>query len=126
MKVLKTYSWKNGIDILKKRYPKEFQEIIDAIEHVNSEKHRTKQSKEKTRQFKMLFSPSQLNKTILDNYLYKRGWKKPKVMLDKEGHFIEGDGVKNRVGLEIQFGKYAFTGWDIFGKMVIATHSSFK
>lgn len=29
------------------------------------------------------------------------------------------DGVKNRVGLEIQFGKYAFMGYDIFSKMII-------
>jgi len=29
------------------------------------------------------------------------------------------DGIKNRVGLEIQFGKYAFMGYDIFSKMVI-------
>jgi hypothetical protein len=29
------------------------------------------------------------------------------------------DGLKNRVGLEIQFGKYAFMGYDIFSKMPI-------
>jgi hypothetical protein len=29
------------------------------------------------------------------------------------------DGIKNRVGLEIQFGKYAFMGYDIFSKMPI-------
>ena len=29
------------------------------------------------------------------------------------------DGIKNKVGLEIQFGKYAFMGYDIFSKMVI-------
>lgn len=33
--------------------------------------------------------------------------------------FIEGDGVKNGLGLEVQFGKYAFLGWDVFGKMPI-------
>ena len=29
------------------------------------------------------------------------------------------DGIKNKVGLEIQFGKYAFMGYDIFSKMII-------
>ena len=29
------------------------------------------------------------------------------------------DGMKNKVGLEIQFGKYAFMGYDIFSKMII-------
>ena len=51
--------------------------------------------------------------------LYKKGWTKPKIKFDRPGSFIEGDGVKNDVGLEVQFGKYAFLGWDIFGKMVI-------
>ena len=104
---------------MKKHHSKELQEIIDAIECVDSDKLKVKQSKEKTKQFKMLFSPIQLNKAILNNYLYKRGWTKPKVMLNERKGFIEGDGIKNRVGLEVQFGKYAFMGWDIFGKMII-------
>jgi len=29
------------------------------------------------------------------------------------------DGIKNKVGLEVQFGKYAFMGYDIFSKMII-------
>jgi len=29
------------------------------------------------------------------------------------------DGLKDRVGLELQFGKYAFMGYDIFSKMII-------
>ena len=33
--------------------------------------------------------------------------------------FREMDGIKNRVGLEVQFGKYAFMGYDIFSKMPI-------
>ena len=68
---------------------------------------------------KMLYSPKALNKEILDNSLYKKGWTKPKIPFERPGSYIEGDGVKNDVGLEVQFGKYAFLGWDIFGKMVI-------
>ena len=29
------------------------------------------------------------------------------------------DGIKDKVGIEIQFGKYAFMGYDIFSKMII-------
>jgi len=119
MRIVKTYSWNNGLELMKKNHPKELKEIINAIRSVDSRKVKVKQSKEKTKKFKMLFSPIQLNKAILDGYLYKRGWTKPKVILNDRGGFIEGDGVKNGVGLEVQFGKYAFMGWDIFGKMVI-------
>ena len=35
------------------------------------------------------------------------------------GRYREMDGIKNKVGLEIQFGKYAFMGYDIFGKMIM-------
>ena len=38
---------------------------------------------------------------------------------DGEKGFREMDGIKNKVGLEIQFGKYAFMAYDIFSKMPI-------
>lgn len=119
MKILKTYSWKRGLELMKKKHSKELKEIITAIKNVDSLKIKVKISKEKTMKDMLLFAPIEINKAILDNYLYKRGWTKPKVILDDARHFIEGDGVKNRVGLEVQFGKYAFLGWDIFGKMII-------
>ena len=44
-------------------------------------------------------------------------------MTADSGHWLplqsEMDGIKNKVGLEIQFGKYAFMGYDIFSKMII-------
>jgi hypothetical protein len=127
MRVVDRYSFKNGLEILKKEKPDELSEVIDAIKHVDAEKCKTKVSKEKTMPGKMLYSPKALNKEILDNFLYKKGWSKPKIPFERPGSFIEGDGVKNGVGLEVQFGKYAFLGWDIFGKMVIfARHEHYK
>lgn len=88
---------------------------------------KTKISKEKTMKGVKLFSPIALNKAILNKNLYKRGWTKPKIDLDESNSFIEADGVKNNVGLEIQFGKYAFLGWDIFGKMpIFAKNKNYK
>lgn len=29
------------------------------------------------------------------------------------------DGIKNKVGIEIEFGKYAFMGYDLFSKMIL-------
>ena len=119
MDVLQEYSFKNGLELMKEQHPHELKEIINAIKSVNSKKMRLKKSKEKTMPGKMLYSPIALNKAILDKYLYRRNWTKPKIQLDDRRSFIEADAVKNRVGVEIQFGKYAFLGWDILGKMVI-------
>ena len=39
--------------------------------------------------------------------------------IGEETGYLEMDGIKNKVGLEIQFGKYAFMAYDIFSKMPI-------
>jgi len=119
MKVSKYYSFKQGLEILKKEKTEELQEVIDAIKAVDAKKCKTKKSKEKTMPGRMLYSPIDMNNEILTNILYKQGWSKPKLPFERPGSFIEGDGVKNDVGLEVQFGKYAFLGWDILGKMSI-------
>ena len=119
MDILDIYSFKGGLEIIKKEYGKELKEVVDAIRTVDSKLMKTKISKEKTMPGKKLYSPKALNKAILDENLYKKGWSKPKILLDKKSSFIEADGAKGNVGLEVQFGKYAFLGWDILGKMVI-------
>jgi len=119
MEVLEVYSFNGGLEIIKKKYLKELKEVVEAIRLVKDNEVKTKISKEKTMPGQTLFSPIELNKAILNNHLYKKGWKKPKILLDGKSSFIEADGVKNDVGLEVQFGKYAFLGWDIFGKMPI-------
>ncbi len=127
MEVVEVYSFNNGLEAIRSHHKKELTEIVNAIRAVNSAKMRTKISKEKTMKGTKLFSPIALNKAILDNGLYKKGWKKPKIALDDSQSFIEADGVKNNVGLEVQFGKYAFLGWDIFGKMpIFAKNKDYK
>lgn len=119
MDVLEIYSWHGGLEIIKKEHKRELKEVIDAIRSINEEDVKTKVSKEKTMQGRSLYSPIALNKAILIDNLYNKGWSKPKIALDENHSFIEADGVKGEVGLEVQFGKYAFLGWDIFGKMPI-------
>lgn len=127
MEVVEVYSFNGGLKAIKQNHPDELWEVVNAIRAVNPAKMRTKISKEGTMLGKRLFSPVALNKAILDNNLYKKGWTKPRIALDDKQSFIEGDGVKNRVGLEIQFGKYAFLGWDIFGKMpIFAKNKDYK
>ena len=119
MRIDGRYSFNNGLKTLEKKGPKELQEVLDAIYGMDASLYKTKKSLEKTKNGKLLYSPIDMNKALLNNVLYKKGWTKPKIKFDRPGSYIEGDGVKNDVGLEVQFGKYAFLGWDIFGKMVI-------
>ncbi len=129
MKIINTYSFKGGEKFLKTKHPKELKEVQDAIKALDATLCLTKESKEKTKKGQVLFSPIDMN-----NYLklvcHQKGWttkaeegKKRKFVEPRhafgKGRFREMDGIKNKVGLEIQFGKYAFMGYDIFSKMII-------
>jgi len=106
------YSFNDGLESLRKQKPAEFAEVVDAI------KSATVAGK--------LYSPKDIGKAILE-YLYEKGWTKPKVELSTPGNLIEGDAVKNGVGLELQFGSYAFIGWDSLRKMtVLAEKGAYK
>ena len=129
MKVVNTYSFKGGEDFLKKNHPNEFQEVLETIAALDATLCLTKESKEKTKKGKLLFSPVDMN-NYLKLVFHQKGWtkkskdgKKKKFIEPRhafrKGRFREMDGLKNKVGLEVQFGKYAFMGYDIFSKMVI-------
>jgi hypothetical protein len=121
------YSHKGGEEFITQKHPKELREIIDAVANIDAIKALCKKTDEKTKP-PLLFSPEALNE-YLKKYLCEFGWtekapdsgkgfKEPRIYLG-EREFREMDGIKNKVGLEIQFGKYAFMGYDIFSKMPI-------
>lgn len=128
MKVVITYSFKNGEKFIKEKHPKELEEILKSIEMLDATSCLTKESKEKTMKGKLLFSPRDMN-DVIKTYLHEKDWtqkadgKRKKYAEPRHafgnGRFREMDGIKNKVGLEIQFGKYAFMGYDIFSKMII-------
>lgn len=128
MKIVDTYSFRNGESFLKKNHPLELRDIVDAIESLDACLCLTKKSREKTMKGKLLFSPVDMN-NLLKLFLHEKGWTdkasgKRKNYIEPRlyfggGRFREMDGIKNKVGLEIQFGKYAFMGYDIFSKMII-------
>ncbi len=129
MKVIHTYSFKGGEKFLKTKHPKELREVFAAVEALDATLCLTKESKEKTKKGQVLFSPVDMN-DYLKLVFHKKGWtekskdgKKKKFAEPRhafgKGRFREMDGIKNKVGLEIQFGKYAFMGYDIFSKMII-------
>ncbi len=122
------HSHKRGKEFIEENFPAELQEVERAILQVVATDVLTKQSHEKSKPA-LCFSPEALNKKIKD-YLHPHGWtelaprskkgfREPRINLANGNEFREMDGIKNKVGLEIQFGKYAFMGYDIFSKMPI-------
>jgi hypothetical protein len=135
MIIIAEYSHKNGAEFIREHFSAELQEVMDAVVAVDINQHRTKETKETSSKFQpgqMLYSPISMNQAIYAG-LARRDWKPLRIAVsspDTTGPpsirgtqihqgFREMDGVKNGLGLEIQFGKYAFMGYDILGKMPI-------
>ena len=128
------YSFNNGREIIEANYVNELAEIIQVIQSVESGKHKTKISAEKTMPGKLLFKPSSLNRSF-KNKFEKRGWvSNTRLLCDYPTNFYtseyippsvpqnayrEMDFIKNRLGVEVQFGKYAFMVYNVCAKMTI-------
>ena len=144
MKVVETYSHLNGLEFLLVHKPKLWQEIKKVISRVDAAQCKTKVSKEKTMKGKLLFSPVDMNKSF-SHLLKKTKWEESRVsywvtknerlirktlsMSPKEQKkeiedsgetpihsYNQTDFVKDRVAIEVQFGKYAFVSYDLFVK----------
>ncbi len=133
MKIAGEYSFNNGQDTVNKRYPKLLAEIHEAISSVNAANCKTKASKEKTKVGRILYSPIALNRAF-KTQLYAKNWRsvrekcnyptqyyspgyKPKTL--RQGAFREMDFVKDKLGVEVQFGKYSFMVYNVAAKMTI-------
>jgi len=102
-----------GLEMIEKTRPRELADIIESIMEVDP-----KRCQEKTESTRPLYSPKEIASQITAN-LKRRGWKTPKTQLESEDNTIVGDGLKNKVGLEIQFGRYSFLGWDSLRKIAL-------
>jgi len=116
------YSFKGGQAVLESAYRSELHEIKRAIASVNA-----------TTPDRALYTPRYLSR-ILRQQFKACGWQKRPVRCEYTTKFYvrgyapaplskdmvrEMDLVKNRVGVEIQFGKYASVVYDICAKMTI-------
>jgi hypothetical protein len=119
MKVVYEYSHLGGAEILKVRYPVIDQEIYEVIARVKA--GRIKESKEKTKQGKLLFSPIDLNhkfKNAFREFGYVELKDKYSITIPNSNIVIPGafkqiDFTKEKVNIEVQFGKYAFMFYDM-------------
>ena len=119
MRVVYEYSHLGGAEILQIHYPSYLQDIYDIIKGVTA--RRTKVSKEKTMLGKGLYSPTDMNQQfktsfkardyheLRDTYTITL----PHSSISVPGAFKQIDFVKDKVLVEVQFGKYAFMFYDM-------------
>jgi len=120
MRKVYEYSHLGGAEILQVRYPKLEKEIDAVIAGVKDIK-KSKVSKEKTMTGRLLYSPKALNamfKTAFNAKGYEELRNTYTIELPRYSHAIDGaykqvDFVKDRVLVEVQFGKYAFMFYDM-------------
>lgn len=133
MRIVGVYSFNGGQEAIESNFVRELQEIKDVIAEVDGTTHKTKVSKEKTMPGRILYKPGSMNKAFNRSFS-RRGWQNYKVPCEYptefyipdyqaqatfRGAFREIDFVKNRVGVEVQFGKYAFMVYNVCAKMTI-------
>ena len=144
MKIIEKHSHLNGLEFLLVHKPALWEEIQSVITEVNAEKCRTKVSKEKTMRGKLLYSPIDMNNAFKE-LLRTREWQESRVSYwvtkneklirktltmspeDQKREIAEAgdlpifsynqtDFVKDRIAVEVQFGKYSFVAYDLFVK----------
>ncbi|MEW5946509.1 MAG: BglII/BstYI family type II restriction endonuclease [bacterium] len=133
MRIAAEFSFNNGSEIVRRKHGTILKELVSCINSVDASRYMTKKSKEKTMPGRMLYNPRALNKAF-DDFLVSKGWVKHREKCDyprhyytsgyepsdlRNGAFREMDFVKNRLGVEVQFGKYAFMVYNVCAKMTI-------
>jgi hypothetical protein len=120
VKIVYEYSHLGGSEILQVRYPEINQQINEVIENIRDLK-KLKRSKEKTMRGVLLYAPVDLNARF-DSAFHRLGFKEirdtytvklPNYAKEIPGAFKQIDFVKDRVLVEVQFGKYAFMFYDM-------------
>lgn len=144
MEITKKHSHLNGEEWLLVHEKDAYQEILDVIASIDAERCRTKVSKERRMAGKLLYSPGDLNREF-DIYFSQQGWESTRysyyvahdiqqmeamvhMTLEEQKRYLleqnaepiysynQTDHVKNRIAVEVQFGKYSFVAYDLFVK----------
>ena len=144
MQIKARYSHLNGEEYLLVHRKHLWEEVQDVIASVDACACRTKVSKERTMRGQTLFSPTDMNKAFKDGFralgwterrssfwvtadekllrgIYGLSENEQKQAIEEAGQtpimsYNQTDFVKDRVAVEVQFGKYAFVAHDLFVK----------
>lgn len=144
MKIVKFYSHLNGYEHLIVHQEGLWTEINEVVAAVDASQCRTKVSREKTMMGRMLYDPAALNRRFKTE-LEARGWRESRTdyyvteddklirqtlnlpkneqrrQIEEAGlpaiySYNQTDFVKNRIEIEVQFGKYFSVAYDFFVK----------
>jgi hypothetical protein len=144
VRILEQYSHLNGLEYLLVHKPHLWAQVQDVVAGVDAEACRTKVSQEKRTKGRMFYSPVGMNNRFKE-LLHDRGWEEHRVTywvtaeerlvrrtltmpppeqraaIEAEGataiySYNQTDFVRERVAIEVQFGKYAFVAYDLFVK----------
>ena len=134
MRIGGIYSFNDGQAIVESQYSSQLEEIMNVIAAIDGDRHKTKTSAEKTMPGKALYKPGSLNKA-LEREFDARNWQKHyRVLCDYSADYYasgyvpktpaarayrEMDFIKGKLGVEVQFGKYAFMVYNVCAKMTI-------
>jgi hypothetical protein len=144
LKIATYYSHLNGLEFLLVHKRALWKEIQEVIHQADVSKFQTKISKEIRTKGRLFYSPRAMNKAIREGFA-RHKWSERRISYwvtsdarlirktmfmgaDQQKAEIEGAGlkplasynqtdfVKERVAVEVQFGKYAFVAYDLFVK----------
>ena len=144
MQIKASYSHLNGEEYLLVHRKHLWEEVQAVIAEVDASACRTKVSRERTMQGRLLYSPTDMNRAFSEG-LSRLGWRErrntfwvtdnervvraiytlpeneQKQAIEDAGltpimSYNQTDFVKERVAVEVQFGKYAFVAHDLFVK----------
>ena len=144
MRIVNQYSHLNGLEFLLVHKPKLWKEITSVIQDLDADSCHTKVSKEKRTIDKVLYSPIDMNSALRAAFKMQE-WNEQRTsywvtsdaqLIRKTMHlsaaeqkaeiesagltpifsYNQTDFVKDRVAVEVQFGKYSFVAYDLFVK----------
>ncbi len=136
MRIVGVYSFNGGREIIEREYAAEYAEIQEVIAAVDATGQRNFQSKEPRRKSRgLLYAPRGMNlafkrefaardwikhriESVYPTEFYVNGYM-PRTRQATQPPYREMDFVKNRVGVEVQFGKYSFMVYNVCAKMTI-------
>ena len=144
MQIKAVYSHLNGQEFLLVHRKELWDEIQEVISEIDAEACKTKRSRERTMAGRLLYSPIDMNNAFKSG-LQARGWterrntfwvasderllrgiyslpgERQRELIEEAGQepimsYNQTDYLKERVAIEVQFGKYAFVAHDLFVK----------
>lgn len=144
MRLVRTYSHLNGLEYLLVHRKNQWDHVCSIIERVDAGACRTKISREKRMMGQVKYSPKEMNRRFTELFRADR-WEEsrvtywvtaeeklirstmPKSPDEQKADIIaagekpifsynQTDFVKDRIAVEVQFGKYAFVAFDLFVK----------